>query len=109
MLPDSVQNRLPEIHRTCTQLGVHRLAFFGSILREDFGPGSDVDVLVEFGPHRGHTPFEQYFELKERLERLFGHPVDLVTKESIRNPVFRLAVERNQLPVHGESQAEAAG
>lgn len=105
----SLEDQLPEICRECARLGVRRLALFGSAARGDFSPTSDVDVLVEFSPHPTRTPFEQYFELKERLEEIVGRPVDLVTRDSMRNPVFRLAVERDHVLVHGESQAEVAG
>jgi hypothetical protein len=109
MLTVSIENRLPEIRRICALLGVRRLAFFGSVLRGDFGPESDVDVLVSFARQGRLTPFEQYFELKEGLEKLLDRRVDLVTQDSIRNPVFRCAVEESRLLVYGESQTEAFG
>jgi hypothetical protein len=56
---------------------VARLAFFGSVLRDDFGPESDLDVLVEFLP--GHTPGFAFFELQDQLSEMFGRPVDLHT------------------------------
>ncbi len=63
----------------CRQHHIRKLALFGSVLREDFHPDSDVDVLVEFEP--GHTPgFIRLFEIEEELSRLIGgHKPDLVT------------------------------
>jgi uncharacterized protein len=63
----------------CRQHHVRQLALFGSVLRDDFGPGSDVDVLVEFEP--GQVPgFIALHGLEEELRQLMdGHPVDLVT------------------------------
>ena len=60
-----------------------KLALFGSVLREDFGPDSDVDVLVEFEP--GHVPgFFRLFDLEMELSSLFkGRKVDLRTPEDL--------------------------
>ncbi len=54
-----------------------KLAFFGSVLRDDFGPASDVDVLVEFEP--GHTPGLEFFAMEAELGEILGRKVDLLT------------------------------
>lgn len=73
--------RLPidreRIAEFCRRHHIRRLALFGSALREDFGPDSDVDVLVEFEP--GHVPGLAFFTMQEELSRLVGRPVDLNT------------------------------
>jgi predicted nucleotidyltransferase len=65
----------------CRQHGVRRLAVFGSALRDDFGPNSDIDVLVEFAPER--TPGLRFFSMQDELGRLFGRTVDLHTPASL--------------------------
>jgi hypothetical protein len=65
----------------CQQNGVRRLAVFGSALRQDFGPESDIDVLVEFEP--GRTPGLTFFCMQDELSRLFDRPVDLHTPASL--------------------------
>ena len=67
----------------CQRHRIRRLAVFGSALRDDFKPGSDVDVLVDFIP--GHTPgFFGLFDMEEELSGLFGgHKVDLRTPEDL--------------------------
>lgn len=65
----------------CGQHGVRRLAVFGSALRDDFGPASDVDVLVEFLP--GRTPGLAFFAMQDELGRLFDRVVDLHTPASL--------------------------
>jgi hypothetical protein len=65
----------------CRQNGVRRLAVFGSALRDDFGPDSDVDVLIEFEP--GRTPGLRFFWMQEELSRLFARTVDLHTPASL--------------------------
>ncbi len=60
---------------------MRRLALFGSVLRDDFGPESDVDVLVEFEP--GHVPGFAFFDLQEELGSILGRRVDLHTPGSL--------------------------
>lgn len=68
-----------ELEAFCIRHNVRKLSLFGSVLRGDFGPDSDVDVLVEFEP--GHVPgFLRLHELEQELSRLFGgRRIDLVT------------------------------
>lgn len=70
----------------CRRHHIRRLSVFGSILRDDFRPDSDVDVLVEFQP--GHTPGWEVVDLEEELGRLFGRRVDLVNPKYL-NPRLR--------------------
>jgi predicted nucleotidyltransferase len=65
----------------CRRHHVRRLALFGSVLRDDFTPDSDVDVLVEFEP--GHVPGFAFFDLQEELSGLLGRKVDLHTPGSL--------------------------
>ena len=61
----------------CRRHHIRKLSFFGSVLRDDFGPDSDVDVLVEFLP--GHTPGWEIVDIQDELSNLFGERrVDMV-------------------------------
>ncbi len=62
--------------------------FFGSVLRADFGPDSDVDVLVDFEPGAKIGLFE-LVDMERELETMFGRKVDVVTRGSVRNPFRR--------------------
>jgi len=62
-------------------LGVARLALFGSVLRGDARPDSDVDLLVEFSP--GAKTFDRFLALSELLEDRLGRRVELVTREAL--------------------------
>ncbi|MBI5710446.1 MAG: nucleotidyltransferase family protein [Candidatus Eisenbacteria bacterium] len=75
--------RLPEeeIAELCQRHHIRRLALFGSILSDEFRPGSDVDVLVEFEP--GMTPGLDFFGIEIELSDLLGRPVDLNTPRSL--------------------------
>ena len=85
----------PAINVLCQSLKVKRLDIFGSAATDDFGPDSDVDVVVQF-ERDGTDLFDRYFELKEGLERLFGRYVDIVTEESVKNPYFKQGIERSR-------------
>lgn len=75
-----------EIEQFCHKHHIRRLAFFGSAVRDDFGPQSDIDVLVEFEPR--HTPGFDFFLIEAELSRLLGRKVDLQT-EGFLNPEIR--------------------
>ena len=72
-----------EIADFCQRHHILSLAIFGSALRDDFGPESDVDVLVDFDPD--HTPgFFSLFDMEEELTTLFGgHKADLRTPQDL--------------------------
>ena len=61
----------------CERHGIRRLALFGSVLRDDFSPESDIDVLVEFQP--GARVGLRFFDIERELSQLFGRKVDLNT------------------------------
>ena len=66
-----------EIAACCRRHRIRKLAFFGSVLRDDLRPDSDVDVLVEFEP--GHAVGSSIFDIEEELSGLLGGPkVDMV-------------------------------
>jgi hypothetical protein len=66
----------------CREHGIRWLAIFGSAVRDDFGPGSDLDVLVEF--ETGQTPgLLAFVRMEQALTDLFGRRVDLVTRRGL--------------------------
>ena len=89
-----------EIDAVCRRFAVRKLAAFGSVLRDDFGTESDDDLLVDFDRHPDMDAFSQYFGLKEELETALGRSIDLVSVRAIRNPLFRIEVERTQAPLY---------
>jgi len=64
------------------RLGVASLAVFGSVARDEAGPESDIDILVEF---RGAATLTRFMDLKSLLETAFGRRVDLVTQKALRD------------------------
>lgn len=65
----------------CKRHHITRLSFFGSVLRNDFRPDSDIDVLVEFEP--AHIPGFAFFGMQEELSEILGRKVDLHTPASL--------------------------
>jgi uncharacterized protein len=66
-----------QVAELCQRRGIARLAIFGSALRDDFRPESDVDILVEFKP--GVTHGLSFFAIQDELSDLLGRVVDLNT------------------------------
>lgn len=84
---------LEGICEICRRYRVRELAIFGSALREDFGPNSDIDLLVEFEPD-ARIGFIELGEIEQELEALLGRPVELVPKSGLR-PLLREEVLTN--------------
>lgn len=91
-LPISIDRQ--ELAAFCRERGIRKLSLFGSVLREDFSPGSDVDVLIEFLP--GRMPGLAFFGYGDQLAKLIGCKVDLNTprflSKHFRDRVLRHAV-----------------
>ena len=82
----SLQGQVAEF---CRRWRVWELALFGSALRDDFGPDSDVDLLVTFSPEAAWTLLD-HVRMQTELSELLGHPVDLVSRRAIErspNPI----------------------
>jgi predicted nucleotidyltransferase len=84
----------------CRKHHIRRLAFFGSVLRDDFDSASDVDVLVEF--EAGHIPGLAFFAMEKELSELLGRTVDLNT------PGFLSPAFRDEVVKESETQYEYA-
>jgi predicted nucleotidyltransferase len=82
--------RLPipreQIAEFCQRNRIRWLALFGSALRDDFGPESDVDVLVEFEPGAQVSMFT-LSRLQRELEDIFNRPVDFVLKDGLKRRI----------------------
>jgi uncharacterized protein len=74
-----------KIGEFCRRWKVVEFSLFGSVLREDFRPDSDVDVLVTFAPDAQVSLFD-LVQMQIELESVFGRPVDVVEKDALRNP-----------------------
>jgi len=94
--------RIPrkKIAEFCRRHHIRRLSLFGSVLRDDFGSDSDVDVLVEF--ETGHVPGLAFFDMEAELSQILGRKVDLSTLQFLsryfRDEVLNEAQEQYVAP-----------
>lgn len=86
-----------KLRKFCDRHHIRKMSLFGSVLRDDFGPDSDIDVLVEF--EEGHTPGFSFISIQDELSRLLGREVDLNTPECLSR-YFRGQVMAEAEPVY---------
>ena len=90
------QERIAEF---CRKWKVRELSLFGSALRDDFGPDSDLDFLVSFEPGASWDLFD-LVDMKEEMETRLGRPVDIVEKEALRNPWRKYEILRTRRVIY---------
>jgi uncharacterized protein len=91
-----------KIEAFCRKWRVSEFALFGSVLRDDFRPDSDVDVLLTFLPDAGVSLFD-YVDMQDELEAIFGRKVDVVSRRSVEtspNRFRRRSILRSARTVH---------
>lgn len=92
---------IPEdrIAEFCRKWGVQEFSLFGSVLRDDFRPDSDVDVLVAFQSGRS-TTLEEWLDMEDELREMFGREVDLVERRRVKNPFRRHHILTNRRVIY---------
>ena len=78
----------------CQRWKIAEFALFGSVLRDDFRPDSDIDVLVSFAADCGYSLFD-LAQMQEELKIILSNEVDLVEKASLQNPFRRHSILNN--------------
>lgn len=93
--------RIPrkKIGEFCRHWKVTEFSLFGSVLRDDFRPDSDVDVLVTFAPNAEISLFD-LVQMKLDLEKLFRRPVDVIEKDALENPFRKREILRTAQVVY---------
>ena len=94
MVVKNIEIPIDKIADFCQRWKITEFAFFGSVLRDDFRPDSDIDVLVTFAPNAHRTLFDMV-DMQDELEAMFGRKVDLLSKRGIersRNYLRRKAI-----------------
>ncbi len=82
MLIKNIKLPQEKITEFCQRWQIRELALFGSVLREDFNPDSDIDLLVTFAENHQWSLFD-FVDMQDQLEEIFGRKVDLVSKHGI--------------------------
>ncbi|NEP58100.1 MAG: nucleotidyltransferase family protein [Symploca sp. SIO2G7] len=94
MLVTNIEIPEAKIKHFCQRWEITEFALFGSVLRDDFRPDSDIDTLVSFAPDAHHTLLDLVY-MEQELQEIFRRDVDLVSKkgvESSRNYLRRKAI-----------------
>ncbi len=91
-----IHQKLDAIIALCQKHSVKRLFVFGSVLTDHFSSESDIDFLVEFSGVSLENYADNYFNLKEELETLLGHNVDLLELKALKNPYLLKSIRANQ-------------
>ena len=93
----AIETRREAVADLCRRFHVERLDIFGSGASDGFDEkASDLDFLVEFRRVEAMSPPDQYFGLLGELQDLFCRDVDLLTRQSLRNPYFIRSVEKTR-------------
>lgn len=100
-----IDENIDKLTKLCDIHKVKELYLFGSILSDKFNDNSDVDMLIQFSQIELLEYFDNYMDLKEKLEQLFNRPIDLVENQAIRNPIFRKIVDREKQLIYERKSA----
>ena len=84
-----------KISAFCRKWKIIEFSLFGSVLRDDFRPDSDIDVLVAFAEAAPWSLFD-LVKMEDELKEMFGREVDFVEKEALHNPFRRYHILRNR-------------
>ena len=98
-MPTQLDMDRDQIAAFCEKWRITEFAIFGSMLGDDFGPNSDVDVLVTFEEGAPWSLWE-LFTMQDELRETFGRDVDLVEKKAIKNPFRRHHILSNYEVIH---------
>lgn len=99
MSMENLQFPVERIKDFCRKWKITEMALFGSVLRDDFRPDSDVDVLITLAPDHGWG-LADVVDMEEELERMLGRDVDLVLKGGLRNPFRRREILKTQRVIY---------
>lgn len=107
-LTSLVMNRIKaspaQIAAFCQRWHIVEFALFGSVLRDDFRPNSDIDVLVTFSPDSCWSLFD-WVDMKDELKALFGREVDIADKEGLKNPYRRHEILQTHRVIYAAEQS----
>jgi predicted nucleotidyltransferase len=100
-----IEKNIESLIGLCKQHKVKELYLFGSILTSKFNRDSDIDMLVQFDSVDILEYADNYFDFKEKLEKLLGREIDLIENQAIRNPIFRKIIDRDKKIVYDRETA----
>lgn len=96
-----VERNREDLKKLCIMYNVEKMYLFGSVLNSNFNKESDIDLLVKFKSIELSKYFDNYMDLKENLEKLFGREVDLVEEQTLRNPILIKSINKSKELIYG--------
>ena len=90
-----------QINRLCESHKVRHLFAFGSVIRDDFGPESDVDLIVDIGEQDPTSYADKYFNLKFELEKILRRQIDLLENQALKNPYLKQQIDKTKILIYG--------
>jgi hypothetical protein len=96
-----VDKNIDGIKDLCKKHKVRKLFAFGSVLTSKFKKTSDIDLIVDFQDVDLYSYADNYFDLKDSLERLLKREVDLLEDKAIKNPYLRQSIESSKQLIYG--------
>jgi len=95
MIYPQIEVPVDKIREFCRKWKINEFSLFGSVLREDFRPNSDIDVLVSFDVTVSWSLYD-VVDMKDELKTIFMRDVDIVEKGAVRNPFRRRSIMTNR-------------
>jgi uncharacterized protein len=93
LIRDRIKATPDQIAEFCDRWKITEFALFGSVLRDDFRPDSDIDILVTFSADSRWSLFD-WVDMKDEIKILLGREVDIADKEGLKNPYRRYEILR---------------
>ena len=96
-----LDQHIDQIRRLCSTNSVKSLFAFGSVIRDDFGPESDVDLIVDIGEQDPTNYADKYFNLKFELEKILRRQIDLLENQALKNPYLKQQIDKTKILIYG--------
>lgn len=96
-----IDQHIEQIRKLCSINGVKSLFVFGSVVGDDFGPESDVDLLVDIGESDPTSYADKYFNLKFELENILRRQIDLLEHQALKNPYLLRQIDKTKILIYG--------
>ena len=98
---DLINQHISNIQSLCKKHHVSQLFVFGSVLNKNFDEHSDIDFIVDFNHVSLDEYADNYFGLKQSLEKLLKREVDLLEDRAIKNPYLRRSIDTSKKLIYG--------
>jgi predicted nucleotidyltransferase len=99
---NEIDKNIDIIRDLCLKHKVYKLFVFGSILTNKFKRSSDIDLLVDFKDVDLYDYADNYFDLKDALEKIFKRDIDLLEDKAIKNPYLRQSIDSSKRLIYGQ-------